>query len=245
MDRGIVGGGRGVWRSASLRGALFASSVLLVVSCSGDGGNGDDDGNAGDGGSGGSGNEAVSGGGQISTSGASGGTSVGGMAGAAAGASQGGTPPAQAGATSIEGGAGGAEAAGSGGSSSDEGLLPSADVAAACATPLSSSLSLDSSSGWRIAALRIDATRPSCALVSVEEAPLDEQSALSFVHESDGSYSIWSSFPWSYEVEAGGESNNLPEDQSITVFPFLETVKLRVVFSFSEDTVTVTSVAPE
>lgn len=78
---------------------------------------------------------------------------------------------------------------------------------------------MDSSLGWRVAALRIDPALPSCALVSVADAPLDEQSALTFVHEGDDSYSIWSSFPWSYDMEPGGESNDLPENKAITVPP--------------------------
>lgn len=145
---------------------------------------------------------------------------------------------------SGEGGEGGEAAAPSGGAGGSDGTATAAEVAKSCTTPVSTLLTLDDTFGWKTAALRIDLTVPSCELqpgVGVGTGG----NVLYFAHESNDTYSIWTDAPWSFELEAGQSANELPQQKPITVFPFLDDLRLRVVFSLGNDAVTVSSVTAE
>jgi hypothetical protein len=154
-----------------------------------------------------------------------------------------------------EGGMGGDDSGGSGGSqqggSSQGGMGPggsgsdgpktSGEVAASCLTPLMGPLLPDNTFGWNTAALRIDVTAPSCALQSGQGVG-SGNTALYFAHESNDTYSLWSDAPWSFTLDSGMSPNDLPEGEELSVYPFLEDVHLRVTFSLSGETVTISAV---
>jgi len=141
-------------------------------------------------------------------------------------------------------GDGGADQQPAAGGNGNEGLRTSSEVAESCVTPMSTFLGMDEIFGWKTAALRIDPSRPHCELqagVGVGSGG----NALYFAHESNDTYSIWSDDPWSLELEPGQSANELPQQTPLTVFPFQDGLRLRVVFSLSNDTVTVSAVTAQ
>ena len=138
---------------------------------------------------------------------------------------------------SSQGGGGSGGSGGSGGT----GPKTSEEVATACRTPFMGALLPDNSFGWNTAALRIDVTTPSCALQSGMGVG-SGNNALYFAHETNDTYSLWSDAPWSFTLDSGMTANELPVDEELSVYPFLEDVRLRVTFSLSGETVTIHSV---
>jgi hypothetical protein len=219
-------------------------AALAVVAATGCGDSEEPSSKRGKGGGGGS-----AGGGEAGSESASGGASAG-RGGVAGAGNDAGTGPAagdggmgdggdESGGGAGQGGGpqGGAAQGGSGG----EAPATSEEVAASCQTPLMSTLLPDNTFGWNTAALRIDVTAPSCALqpgMGVGSGG----NALYFAHETNGTYSLWSDSPWSFELESGQSANNLPQDEALTVFPFLGDVRLRVVFTVSVESVTISTV---
>jgi hypothetical protein len=235
MDWRGLGDGRG-------RGLFSAWAIGLcgaVSACSGDGDAGPATGVGGVAG-------GAVGAGAVSGRDASGGdgagaSSVHGDAGAGAGA---GTDAAGAHQGGSAGSAGTAEAtAGTGGD--NEMQLSSEKVAAACSTPMTSAFALDPAFGWQVAKLRIDPSVPSCTLDATPDSEGGLGPTLIFAVESNGARSVWSSSPWDYGVDSAQGSNDLQLTQSLTVFPFLGTVKLRVEFSFGADALTIKAVTAE
>ncbi len=234
---GVKGRGLGV---GLIGRGLFALSAFAVIGSYGCGDSEDDSGSKGKGAEGGSSGTAGSGRGGADSG--SGGIS-GGRGGTAGAATSGGSGP-----TAGEGGAGeggndtgGGQGGGAQGGTGGTGAATSEEVAASCLTPLMSALLPDNTFGWNTAALRIDVTTPTCALqpgMGVGSGG----NALYFAHETNGSYSLWSDAPWSFTLDTGQSANNLPEDEELTVLPFLDDVRLRVVFTLSGESVTISSV---
>ena len=219
-------GGSGGTQSGDPAGRSGSTAGIANASGGGDsgaatGGRGESGGRAGGGESGRASGGRAGGGGNPSGGSPSGGS--------AAGMAEGGVSP---------GGKAGAAGQGSAGQAT------STDVASACPTPLVGALLLDPTLGWKTAALRIGVAGPSCVLQSGAGIG-SADNALYFALEPGGSYSMWTALPWEYTVEAGQKSNDLPQNQSITVFPSLGAVHLRVVYTLSGESVTVSSVAAQ